>query len=132
MEQSALLFFTCSFTKVFCSIGLCLFSPSLWSITAKNTDCSTGPLACPFIRSLAPLTRSLAPDCSLRSRPPLRSLVCSLAHFAHSLAHGTVNDWMAILSVFFSIFDHSASVEEMISICYHFRTMNINTILIDF
>ena len=85
------------------------------------------------VRSLlALLTRSLAPDCSLRSRPPLRSLVRSLAHFAHSLARGTVNDWMAILSVFFSIFDHSASVEEMISICYHFRTMNINTILIDF
>ena len=85
---------------------------SLWSITAKNTDCSTGPLARPFARSLAPLTRSLAPDCSLRSRPPLRSLVCSLAHFAHSLARGTVNDWMPILSVFFSIFDHSVRVER--------------------
>ena len=36
-----------------------------------------------------------------------RSLVCSLAHFAHSLARGTVNDWMAIKSVFFPIFDHS-------------------------
>jgi len=44
---------------------------SLWSITVKNTDWSTGPLARPFAR-------------------------------------GTVNDWMAILSVFFSIFDHSA------------------------
>ena len=32
------------------------------------------------------------------------SLVCSLAHF---LARGVVNDWMAILSVFFPIFDHS-------------------------
>ena len=31
----------------------------------------------------------------------------SLAHFAHSLARGTVDDWMAILSVFFPIFDHS-------------------------
>ena len=78
------------------------------SITAKNTDCSAGPLARPFAHSLAPLTRSLAPDYLLRSRPPLRSLVRSLAHFAHSLARGTVNDWMAILSVFFSIFDHSA------------------------
>ena len=29
------------------------------------------------------------------------------AHFAHSLARGTVNDWMAILSVFFSFFHHS-------------------------
>ena len=76
----------------------------LWSITAKNTDRSTGPLARPFARSLAPLTRSLAPDCSLRSRPPLHSL----AHFTHSLARETVNDWMAILSVFFLFFDHSA------------------------
>ena len=81
----------------------------LWSGTNKNRDVSTGPLARPFARSLAPLTRSLAPDCSLRSRPPLRSLVRSLAHFAHSLARGTVNDWMAILSVFFSIFDHSGT-----------------------
>ena len=40
--------------------------------------------------------------------PSHRSLVRSLAHFAHSLARGTVNDWMAILSVFFPIFDHSA------------------------
>ena len=29
------------------------------------------------------------------------SLIRSLVHFAHSLAHGTVNDWMAIYSVFF-------------------------------
>ena len=65
---------------------------TLWSITAKNTDKSPGPLARPFARSLAPLTCSLAPDCSLRSRPPLRSLVRSLAHIAHSLARGTVND----------------------------------------
>ena len=70
---------------------------TLWSRTAKNTD-STGPLARPFARSLAPLT-------SLR--PPLRSLVRSLAQSAHSLARGKVNYQMAILSVFFSIFDHS-------------------------
>ena len=68
---------------------------------------STGPLARPFARSLTLLTRSLAPDCSLCSRPPLRSLVRSLSHFTHCLARGTVNDWMAILPVFFSIFDHS-------------------------
>ena len=61
---------------------------ALWSGTSKNRDVSTGPLARPFARSLAPLTRSLAPDCSLRSRPPLRSLVHSLAH---SLARGKVN-----------------------------------------
>ena len=70
--------------------GICNYAISLWSITAKNTDCSAGPLACPFARSLAPLTRLLAPDCSLRSRPPLRSLIRSLAHFTHSLARGTV------------------------------------------
>ena len=69
-----------------------LITSALWSITAKNRDVSTGPLARPFTRSLAPLTRSLAPDCSLRSRPLLRSLVRSLAHFAHSLARWTVND----------------------------------------
>ena len=64
---------------------------ALWSGTSKNRDVSTGPLARPFACSLAPLTRSLAPDCSLRSRSPLRSLVRSLAHFAHSLARGKVN-----------------------------------------
>ena len=64
---------------------------ALWSGLNKNRDVSTGPIARPFPRSLAPLTRSLAPDCSLRSRPPLRSLIRSLAHFAHSLARGKVN-----------------------------------------
>ena len=63
----------------------------LWSGINKNRDVSTGPLARPFARSLAPLPRSLAPDCSLRSRPPLRSLVRSLAQFTHSLARGRVN-----------------------------------------
>ena len=62
----------------------------------------------PFARSLALLTRSLVPSCLLRSCTPLRSLVRLLAHFAHSLARGTVNDWLAIYSVFFSILDHSA------------------------
>ena len=69
-----------------------IFPLPLWSRTAKNTDWSTGPLARPFAQSLAPLTRSLAPDCSLCLRPPLRSLVRLLAHFAQSLACGTVND----------------------------------------
>ena len=78
---------------------------TLWSKIIKNPDCSTGPLARPFARSLAPLTRLLAPDCL---RPLLRSLTCSLAHFAHSLARGTVNDSMAICSVFFSILADSA------------------------
>ena len=78
---------------------------ALWSITVKNKDCSTGPLARPFARLLAPLTRSLAPDCSLRSRPPLRSLVCSLAHFAHSLARGKVYFSMSQYPLFLT---HSA------------------------
>ena len=73
---------------------------ALWSGINKNRDVSTGPLARPFTRSLVLLTRSLAPDCSPRSRPLLRSLVRSLAHFAHSLARGTVNDWIIICSVF--------------------------------
>ena len=65
--------------------------PALWAKKTKNPDGSTGPLACPFARSLAPLTRLLAPDCSLRSRPPLLSLVRSLAHFANSFARGKMN-----------------------------------------
>ena len=35
---------------------------TLWSKTAKNTDCSAGPLARPFARSLAPLTRGTVND----------------------------------------------------------------------
>ena len=62
----------------------------LWARTAKNTDWSTGPLARPFARSLALLTRALA-------------------HFAYSRARGKVNDWMAILSGFFSILDQSVT-----------------------
>ena len=64
---------------------------ALWSGTNKSRDVSTGSLAHPFARLLAPLTRSLAPDCSLRSRLALRSLVRALAHFAHSLARRKVN-----------------------------------------
>ena len=68
-------------------------TPALWSGTNKNKDISTGPLPRPFARLLAPLTRSLDPDCSLLSRPPLRSLVYSLARFAHPHARGKVNLW---------------------------------------
>ena len=63
--------------------------------TAKNSDMSTGPLACPFAHARAPLTHSLAPPCSLRSRAPLHSFVCSLAHFTHSLARGKVYNLMS-------------------------------------
>ena len=61
-----------------------------WGTTAKNSDVSTGPLACPFARLLTPLTCSLAPDCSLRSRPgpcALAALTRSLARSLHSLPH---------------------------------------------
>ena len=51
---------------------------ALWFRLVKNQDISTGPLARPFAHSLAPLTRLLAPDCLLCSRPPLHSLVRSL------------------------------------------------------
>ena len=43
-----------------------------------------------LVCSLAPLTRLLAPHFSLRSRTPLRSLVCLLAH---SITRRTVIDW---------------------------------------
>ena len=68
-------------------------SSALWSGTNKNRDVSTGPLARPFARLLATLTRSLAPDCTLYSRPLLHSLVGLLAHYAHSRARGKVNFW---------------------------------------
>ena len=50
-----------------------------WFKTAMNQDESTGPLARPFIRSLAPLTRLLAPHCLFCSHAPLRSFIRSLA-----------------------------------------------------
>ena len=59
--------------------------------------------------SVRSFTHLLAPPCLLRSRATLHSLIRSLAHsFAHSLACRTVNDSMAILSVFLPILDHSA------------------------
>ena len=73
---------------------------ALWSGSNKNQDVSTGPLARPFIRSLALPTLSLAPHYSLRWRAPLRSLVRSLAHFTHSLARG-------IRWLFFCVFFYS-------------------------
>ena len=60
------------------------------------------------------LARSLVPlHCSFVHLPhfaPLHSLISMLPHFAHYLALDTVNDYMAILSVLFSILDHSASL----------------------
>ena len=56
---------------------------ALWARIIKNQDLSTGPLASLSIRSFA-----------------------RTAHFAHSLARGSVNDWMAILSVFLDAPSH--------------------------
>ena len=54
-----------------------------WLRISLNRNVSNGPLAHPLAGSLAPLTRSLAPHCLLRSRASLRLLVRS---FTHSLA----------------------------------------------
>ena len=79
----------------------------LWARITKNTDWSIGPLVGPLARSLTPLTCSLVPYYSLRSRAPLRSL-------AHFLAREKENDQMAIGSVFF-VLAHSALVPEFCS-----------------
>ena len=65
---------------------------ALLSGITKNPDVSTGPLARLFVRSLTPLTHSLAPFCSLCSRAPLRSFVRSLTYsLTHSRARGKVD-----------------------------------------
>ena len=83
-------------------------SISQWARSTKKPDVSTGPLACPFAHSLAPLTRSLTPHYLLGSCASLtRSLPHSLC-FNPSLTPSLVNDWMAIYSVFFFIQAHSS------------------------
>ena len=77
---------------------------ALWARSTKNPDKSTGPLARSFACSLTPLTRLLAPPCLLCSR-------------AHSLTCGTMNDWMAIYSVFFSVLDYSEMMHSMTVAC---------------
>ena len=61
---------------------------------------STGPLARLFARSLAPLTRSLAPDCSLCSRPPLRPLR-SLARSLRSLPRSWESEFFCLKMTWF-------------------------------
>ena len=73
---------------------------ALWVGSPKTSGVSIRPLACLFACSLAHLH---APHYSLCSRAPLRSVIRLLAHFAHSLAGGTVHDWMAIFAVFCSV-----------------------------
>ena len=99
---------TAKFASVLESVETRVMIP-LWSGSTKSRDISTGPLARPFARSLAPLTRLLASDCSLCSRPPLSSLVRSLAHFALSLARWKVNFWCLKMTWFCPIVDFRAN-----------------------
>ena len=91
-------------------------SSALWARITKNPDCSTGPLTRPFARLLAPLIHLHALYCSLRLCAPLHSLIRLLAHSTHSLARGTVNDWMEIFSMIFSVLDHRAM---MVMVLHH-------------
>ena len=70
---------------------------------------STGPLARPFARSLAPLTRSLAPHYLLCLRAPLRSLVRSLAHFTPELVRKVVFDYEMNACQFHAVLTHCAA-----------------------
>ena len=103
----------CDFILVTVTHCIVIYDVFFYFLTSK-ASIHCGPLARPFTHSLAPfahtarshrsfalLTCSLAPPYLLCSHAPLCSLVCLLAHFAHSLARGTVNDSMAIYSVFF-------------------------------
>ena len=75
---------------------------TLWYRSAKNPDESTGPLARLFARSLAPLTRSLAPPCLLRSRATLCSFGCLLAHsLTPELVGKCISRWLLCLCFFF-------------------------------
>ena len=77
-------------------------SGAQWARSTKNW--STGPLARPFARSFVRSHRSficmLCTICFARAVRCAHLFACT-AHFARSLARGTVNDKMAILSVFF-------------------------------
>ena len=70
-----------------CPYGV-IITISLCARCPKNPYVSTVPLTRPFACLLASLTHS----------------------FADFLARETVNDWMAIYSVFLSILDHSGSI----------------------
>ena len=89
-----------------------------WIKTAKNWDGSTGPIARSFARSLAPITYSLAPHCSLCSRAPLRSFVRS---FVHSLTPKLVGNMGFDVGFNVSkrpvVLSHSASADSIDSGC---------------
>ena len=69
------------------------------TVVQNNQESRLQYLGHSLVRSLAPLTRSLALHYSPCSRAPLTRT----AHLAHSLARGKVIDWTSIFSVFFSI-----------------------------
>ena len=60
-------------------------SPGRRTVVQISQDVSTGPLVCPFTRSLAPLTHLLAPPCSLRSLSYSAALICTLTRSLCSL-----------------------------------------------
>ena len=78
------------------------------------------------VRSFTRTAHSFACSTLLASLARSAALTYSLAHFAHSLPCGKVNDQIAIHSVFFSVLDHSAYVHPSIP-CY-FVTTNIAVI----
>ena len=67
-----------------------------WFRTSWNRDSSIGPLAHPLAHSLAPLTRLLAPHCSLCSSAPHHSFVRSRAH---SLAPELMGQWWIFVQI---------------------------------
>ena len=90
---------------------LCHLTGALWARISKNTDRSTGPLACPFTCSLAPLThfaralryahlfaRSLTSlTRSLRSLPRLWESELLMSQNDLVLSHsGVVRSWKAL------------------------------------
>ena len=79
---------------------------ALWSITAKNTDCSTGPLARLFAHSLAPLTPSLTLHCPPRSALARSAALTRLLarSFTYSQACERVNSYFCCI---FSPLDQS-------------------------
>ena len=66
---------------------------------------------------------------TLRLHAPLCSLICSLAHFAHSRALRKVNKEMAIFLSFFYFLDHSAynaTSSLLTTISFHYLSVNLS------
>ena len=66
---------------------------ALWSKTTKNTDCSTGPLAHPFVRLLRTARFALALRCA-------HSFACSLTSLTPSLVGQWLIRWLFCLCFF--------------------------------